>query len=161
MKALQTGRIHAEMRAARQRGGKPPEELLGTISSPPVPGCSCLAGLRLPSPKMQRCHTPATPTHTPHGQQPLSCCFLSPIFSSARLPHFCKFVLRSLYQRSWGLFRDTNCGFFFFFLSDRLFHPFFFSPPPPYTQGKGNKFSWVLQDFGEKARFFPAPAPRD
>lgn len=29
-------------------------------------------------------------------------CFLSPFFSSTRLLHFCKFVLRSLYQRSRG-----------------------------------------------------------
>lgn len=62
---------------------------------------------KLEPPEMQ--HYPPPPPTPPFLSslisQPCSSCFLSPFFSSTRLLHFCKFVLRSLYQRSRGLLK--------------------------------------------------------
>lgn len=72
-------------------------------------------------PEMQH-DGPRTPAPTPTRPrlpsslitQPCSLCFLFPFLSSTHLLHFCKFVLRSLYQRSRGLLRDTNYRLLFF-----------------------------------------------
>lgn len=47
----------------------------------------------------------------PCSRSRLSLCLRSSLVSSSRLPHFCEFVVRSLYQRGWKLPRDTSARF--------------------------------------------------